>query len=243
MKHFLLVLTAIGFFSTASFSQISKGTWMVGGDLGFNKSTKNNDIFDPTLTTEKNTSRNFSTNLHAGYFLMDNLVVGLAPNYSSNKYTQKRTNLEDDEVYQYESSGNSIGISPFIRQYKQLFSSKAYIFGQAAINIAHGKSHYESGNSTFSTGTQLNKNSYNTPSNTYGISLSPGVNYFITDKIALEVIFAGLSISSTNTKKDEIYFSGTTTSLSTEDGKNVNFDFNLNLSSISLGLNFFLGKK
>jgi hypothetical protein len=243
MKHLLLFFSATILFTATSFSQIKQGTWMAGGSLGLNgKSTNGNSYGNVNDGTSKYHSNGVNLNGRTGYFLRDNLVIGLSPGYGHNGSSSKSNNINPSSFSNYTNKyqWNSYSISPFIRKYKQLFNSKVSIFGQASINLGYSiiSQNY------LNTDADGNITSGNTSTNkatSERIFLSPGINYFITDRIALEVIFAGLGLGVEKQKINETYNANNVQVSS----KNTGFDYqlNLNLSSVNLGVQFFLGKK
>ena len=97
MKNLFLFLTLF-FISTFSFSQITKGNWMVGGSGSLYKTKAGNQ----TSTTEGN-GLNIYGNI--GHFLNDKFVVGLTPSVS---YSKTKGNSE---------IGKGYGIGIFTRYY------------------------------------------------------------------------------------------------------------------------------
>jgi hypothetical protein len=230
MKNLLLFLAATIIFTTNSFSQIKQGTWMAGGLLRINGYS--NSVNYPNSNNGPGNSKVHTVYIYSivGYFLRDNILIGLSPNYAhgrsySNSIVGANYNIG-------KSNYNVYGISPFIRKYKQLFNSKAYIFGQASLNLSYSRNYSYND-------TPLTTSSSRMTGNSEGISLSPGINYFISERIALEVIFAGLYLSTSNTTTTN--YNGSVTP--NNNGRRCDYNFNLNLASINLGIQFFIGKK
>ena len=72
----LIFALALGFCLTATAQTVNKGAWMIGGNVSF--SSTSNDEVDIDIT-------DFTLNPGAGYFIIDNLAVGLGLFYSSTK--------------------------------------------------------------------------------------------------------------------------------------------------------------
>jgi hypothetical protein len=200
---------------------------MAGGSMG--TSVIETDIGNP-INSETSHSKYLSISGHLGYFLRDNLVIGLAPGYGHNSL-HRNSNLNVSS--NLEAHQNIYGLDPFIRKYKQLFDSRVYLFGQASIVLSYNNT-WQKYSYAFSTG----DNRYSFKENVEGISLSPGINYFISNRIALEVIFSGLGLLTSKYKADYAgnpYFPF--------HARQYSAYFNLNLASVNLGLQFFLGKK
>ena len=120
MKNLFLIITLF-FISTFSFSQITKGNWMVGGTGNISSfeskySNNGNEI------TNKGIGINLSPNI--GYFIADKFVIG---SNISIGYTKPK---DSDNSFGY-------GVGPYARYYFlkedkliNLFSQINYIFGQ-----------------------------------------------------------------------------------------------------------------
>src|SRR3712207_3405035 len=122
MKLTFLLLFYVVVIHTCS-AQIPAGTLFVGGSASFSSSTSKNNQ-DPNITYKnKSTSLNF--NPKVGYFISNNIALGLG----INSFTS-RSKIEGNGVN--ESSGNkfnSFGINPFGRYYKFLGENVGF-FGQ-----------------------------------------------------------------------------------------------------------------
>jgi hypothetical protein len=240
MKSVLLLLIVSTLFITNLFSQIKKGTWMTGGVVGFSKSKGTTDYNYPGTGVGNTIDKYWNVNLNGGYFLRDNLLIGLSPGYSNNSHhfsgqgTSLSYNLNSIQQDNYQ-------ISPFIRKYKQLFNSKTYIFVQASAKLFYRKSSYDF--MTSSNGSTTYDDQSYTTSYGEGISFSPGINYFITDKIALEATFAGLSISSYKENYSRQYMNQSNSNSSNYTTRHLDYQFNLNIMNINLGVQIFLRKK
>ncbi|WP_421763039.1 hypothetical protein [Ekhidna sp.] len=78
MKKVLLIATLVAFFGCAD-AQTEKGGWLIGASTSFEYASTSYD--DPTL--DKTT--NFNLEIVTGYFLIDNLAVGLNYGYDKEK--------------------------------------------------------------------------------------------------------------------------------------------------------------
>ncbi len=99
--------------SSATFAQIKKGQWMIGGDATFT-STKYTD--NPTITE-------LSFNPAAGYFFMDKLAGGLRVDISTASYGSGS------------GSATSFFGSPFLRYYFLPVAQKVNLFADASYGI------------------------------------------------------------------------------------------------------------
>jgi len=114
VKFTLSLVAFLCLSQTISAQAVNQGAWMVGGSAGF-QSQKYKDADEST------TYINLSPNL--GYFIADDLAIGLALNLSS-----------------ISSDGESVtdfGLGPFVRFY---FADA--IFAQAGVNLGLGDSEF-----------------------------------------------------------------------------------------------------
>ncbi|WMJ74659.1 outer membrane beta-barrel protein [Cytophagaceae bacterium ABcell3] len=217
MKKLFLVLAAIFLVSLESFSQIGQGQWMLGGSLSLNGRNSSAEM-DGT-----NSYFNAGLSARAGYFVSDNIAIGMSPGYSFLRSASDDLIAWDGYMESNVYTRHLYNASPFIRVYKQLFNSRAYLFGQGSLDFFHMRS--SSGR---------DQTSSRTIANSIGASIAPGVNFFVHDKIALEVLFGGLS-----SRYERSIRSGDNL-VSDVVEREFQYNFSLNLRSLRFGLIFFL---
>src|SRR5690349_21291248 len=118
-KSLLLVLIAVSI-STISFSQITKGSIFLGGDLGFSTQTSKN----PGGKTDQS---GFNISPVFGKAVKENLVVGGRLNFAY-------AHIDNYEGPGSEFKSSTYGVGAFIRKYKPLGKSGFYLFLQGGIN-------------------------------------------------------------------------------------------------------------
>lgn len=155
--------------SFPAFSQISKGQWLVGGGLDFTSHT--DERFNWATYSEKE----FSIPINAGYFVADNLAIGLRAKYSN--YTQDISYVSAF-FRDYSFSGTSIGGGPFIRGY--------LVPGTSAFNLLLEGSYLYGYMETTSQYKGLSPSSDSRKTSEFMIAGGPV--YFINPNIALEGI-------------------------------------------------------
>ena len=121
MKRISLILFFLSFF-LASKSQITKGNWLIGGDINFSRTKLTNDLGGYTET-------DIDAMGNVGYFFIDKLAAGIRPNlfFSKTKYNN--------------SSGSTRSeIGPFFRCYflpkdqrVNLFLDGSYTYGWSRV--------------------------------------------------------------------------------------------------------------
>ena len=142
-----IVIIALAFLSLQSYAQTKKNNLMIGGNIGYS-STKTSSL------NVKNTTLNISPTV--GYFVGDNLAVGVNLNYSQEKFASITQSL--------------FSFGPFARYYFGEHD-KLKPFGQIGLGL-------------FSGNHQVNFNNTKITGSSYHIGL--GTAYFLTKNVALE---------------------------------------------------------
>ena len=106
MKPLLTILTVL-LFSFQSYSQLTKGNWLVGGTGNFS-STKNTYATSTYFQTSDVIDVKISPNI--GYFIFDKFAVGVGPSFSKNKAQVTTPGGAYTNVNRFE-------IGPFARYY------------------------------------------------------------------------------------------------------------------------------
>jgi len=158
MKQFILLALAISVF-TVSKAQITKGSTMIGGSIGYNYS----DNSSSDTLTSKTKSNGFNFGLNYAKCVKENTFWGVTASFSFS-----------EDKYIYPSYNNStqyrnFSIGVFERKYYPLITN-LYLFLQTGLNYSFN-----------------NSNSYNNTKG-YRISASafPGISYKMSKKIYLE---------------------------------------------------------
>lgn len=183
--------------------QIKKGSFLIGGSILYNK--KDQDL---GFRQEKT----FDLSPRIGYFIADNLAIGLGLNY---KFAYK------NGLGSYASNGHKdtgFGISAFGRYYVNI-SNEFKFFGQLKLNATNGKLRY----------TDNNGNSYQDlyKYNQYTAALAPGFAFLPGKRwsVDLSLVLAQYRRKIINDAQIDVFNSS---------------DFQLGLSTISpeIGINF-----
>ncbi|BAV10383.1 Outer membrane protein beta-barrel domain-containing protein [Filimonas lacunae] len=119
----VLLFASILFAGVAANAQINKGQWLAGGTLGFS-SSKAGD----------NKTTNINLNPNAGYFVINNLAVGLEADYGYSKYKTKVAGAD------FSTKTTSIGAAPFVRYYVLPTAQKTNVFVHGAYAFGSTKS-------------------------------------------------------------------------------------------------------
>ena len=202
MKKVLLTAIAVFGFtfanaqdSGASVNGFSKGNLFISGSVGVS-SEKTGNV----------KANGFTFSPRVGYFVSNNIAVGVALGFDSSK---------NDNGVNTINKGNQFSAGAFGRYYF-MPSSQFSVFGQLGFNIDSTKSTTDVtfGNVTTSTVSKANG---------FGVALAPGVSYFLSNHFAIEATWGVLNF---NSKKPDVAGADTTT----------NVNFGLNLNNLNFGL-------
>lgn len=166
MKH-LLLLTILFSITSAAFSQINKGQWLLGGNASFSTDKNNGGI-------SKDRSTTFQLSPNAGYFISDKLAVGARISF-----------LRDKNEIEYgsytEITNTNVSLSPFVRYYFLPKSEKLNLFADAGYLYGRTKNAYE--------GIYVGQpsNSYTSKGTSHGYQVSAGPVIFLNPNTAVEL--------------------------------------------------------
>ncbi|CAA7196757.1 hypothetical protein CHRY9293_02832 [Chryseobacterium potabilaquae] len=202
MKKVLLA-GAIALFGLSN-AQIAKGTTYVSGTVSYSSEQDNND------NTKENKLSLVPT---VGYFVGTNLAVGLGVGYNSDMNKTELTNGYN------KFTKSAFVVEPFVRKYWTL-SEKLYIFGQLSVPMQFGNVKGETSTNNVTTSQKTNFNSF-------GVSVKPGLDYFLNKNWTIEATIGDFGYN--NSKYDG--------------SKSVdNYKFGLNLASVGLGVKYVFTK-
>jgi outer membrane protein len=169
MKNIVLIVMFVVIAKTAT-AQTSAGNMMLGGTLSYyNMRGEGSDEYQQNQFT-------FSPNF--GYFVSDNLALGLALSVSSTTIDNGTTKIV----------GTSFGAGPFARYYKFTSNENFAFVGQAQLIVSTGKEDPTPG------GEQK--------TGSIAFSVGPGFSYFFTDHWALDLMISGFVFNSYDPDKD-----------------------------------------
>lgn len=175
MKKIILSVAAVFAFGFANAQEdasegFKKGDVFISGAVGFG-STKTGDF----------KTSDFIIAPSAGYFVTENIAIGLAFGYESSKV----------EFGGADATNNTFSVGAFGRYYFTP-ASKFSFFGQLGVN-------YNSYDNEF----DLEAGELGDfKGDGFGVALAPGVNYFITKNLSLEASFGILGFETTKPDAD-----------------------------------------
>lgn len=220
MKKLLLSAAVVAF--GLSNAQIAKGTVYVSGQVGYSQfEDNNNDSKDES----------FRVIPTVGYFVAPNLAIGTGVGFGSNKYTRTNTTTSGPltTVSVNENKESAFIVSPFVRKYWTL-SDKLFIFGQLEVPMEFGKYRSEDNSTTTGSGNTVTSSvSSETKYTAVGVNVKPGLDYFLNKNWTIEATIGE--------------FGYQTYKLDAPGAENQNnFNFGMNLSSVSIGVKYVFTK-
>lgn len=221
---------------------IPKGMWMCGATVNYREWENENQ----NLLVLKNLNMEghvFAVSPYVGYFVANNLALGLRYTYSRNYLylgdldvnLGEDFNISLDNLYYLEHKHEA---SMFMRNYMPLFGSK--IFGA----FAEVRATYSRANGKNSTGSYSEDPKFNTLDGTYEtvhkvqLGVSPGLCIFVTDFAAVETSIGVLGVDYKWSSFKNIHPNSTEYEYGKSHSGGANFRFNI--FSIHIGMTFYL---
>jgi len=173
MKRVLFVLSVLMATLVEGNAQTTQGTISLGGSVGMTNDKEETDGEDIR-------SSEFRFSPSVGYFVVDNLMVGLNLSLISGK---------EDDGFGGDDKYNAFFFGPFARYYIFTSNEQFAFFGEAGTLFGSYKNKPDGQNETKSTA--------------FNIYLSPGFSYFMNEHWAVDLAFQGISFSSFDPDKDD----------------------------------------
>lgn len=207
----LLILALIMSFGTGVYAQ-SAGDIYTGGALQFSTSSQKQKTDDSE--TDLSSSFSYTVLPNAGYFLKENIAIGVGIGITGSSNTNPTVDPERT------SKSTRFVFSPHARYYLSLSDNLSAI-AQGSLTAQFGNSKVEQGNTTSTT----------SKDRTYGISVNPGLAYQVSDRFAFEIFTGGLS-----------YRSDIGIDPDDSDNRNISnqFSFGPNLNNLTVSIRYFL---
>lgn len=174
MKKLFTLLFVSALAVPAVWAQTTQGSISVGGSASFD-SYKNESQY--AGAAYKSSSLGISPK--AGYFVIDNLEVGVNLGFSSGKYGYENVDA---------TKTSSFLAGPYARYYKFTSNERFAFTAEAGFTFGSGKEKFPAG-AEWKTGETI-------------AYLSPGFTYFLTDKWGLDLQLRGIRFRSYDPNKD-----------------------------------------
>lgn len=205
-------------------AQTQTGSWSVTGSAGYNQ---NSSQSSDNRSESENKAFEFKPSI--GYFVVDNLEIGIAGGYNYSEFTTINSHPAGaTSSIIYKVNGYSAGV--YAKGYKFLLNNLA-LFGQADLNYNTADISSVQKQSSF----YLYERHIDTDTDSYSASLRPGISFFASERVSLNATYGALSYSK-NT--DDHWISGSNESYGfTNESYRLGLD--LSSSSFGLGLSFY----
>ncbi|MEY8760788.1 outer membrane beta-barrel protein [Chryseobacterium tongliaoense] len=168
-----------------------------------------------TSTQDNNTdakTEDFKIVPTVGYFVGTNLAVGLGVGYVNGS---KTATVLDSKV---KTTTDAFVVAPFVRKYWTI-GEKLYFFGQLEVPMAFGKDKLEADAANISTENKFTS---------IGVNVKPGLDYFLSKNWSIEATIGEFGYN--NFKYKDL------------DKSTDNYNFGLNLSSVTFGVKYVFAK-
>ncbi|UYZ62172.1 PorT family protein [Hymenobacter weizhouensis] len=218
---------ALSVAAIAASAQITKGVKLLGGSVGYNAYSVTED-FDTKFTPEKRSS--FSAAPAAGFFIADNVAVGISPGFSTNKTVLKEGVLNGPNspvVVTRTDKEHSVSIAPFLRYY-YLPIENFGIYGQVSAGYALGR---------FDRDIDQSSNVFSANTREVFAAITPALVFFPINKLGLELTCGSVGYSRAKRIPQNlpVDFEG--------DGFITSrFGASFGLSSLALGASYYIGR-
>ncbi|MCH4823628.1 transporter [Gramella lutea] len=142
---------------------IVKGTIGLGGSIGINTNSAESNSYEGK-------GFGFGISPEAGYFLSDNLSLGVMLGF--NYYSSENTRSNELQ----ESTSSTFTIEPYLQKFFSVSKSLAL---SLTGSVYYSRNWYEYQNTNC-------LNCSNTDRNNYGIAIRPGLSYLLSEKFSLD---------------------------------------------------------
>jgi hypothetical protein len=217
-------------FSMNSVTFVEKGTWMVGGTVGYSTHRNENYRFFVIEDINSNGYR-FSLNPGFCYMVRDNMGVGMRFSYSRNLLKIDSANVSIDEidinVKDYYTLSHNFSALAIYRNYIPIGNSRRFaIYSEVQAGMGGGQAKLIDGHGTSLVGT------YET-SKSASIGVCPGMVAFVNNRFAVEfnVGMLGLNYTHTDQTHNQVY---------TGSRKLTQINFKVNILAIGFGVAYYL---
>ncbi len=209
MKKILFCLITLGVFYADGTAQ-SQGSISVGGafNLWFQnpKTEYTNQTVDGTKTTQ------FTLLPSVEYFVSDQFSLGLGIGYNLIRYKSANNDIDRTGMFYFE---------PYVRKYFKL-GDRFSIFGQGGLSLGFGNRVVETTNNNTTVSTKFARSSVS-------VGITPGILFFVSDKVALETSFGSFGYEGSSTEV-----------AANQKDKTSDFGLQLNTTTLNFGIRFFI---
>ena len=197
MKKVLLSILCAAAANLAHAQSIPAGTISLGGNIGYSRSTSNNSsTYNGTTYTSESTASQFSFSPSVGFFVADNLALGINLGYTANRrvYTTTSGNTPSSPITRPELDPTTTLRLGAYAQYYKMLTEQFGVLGTLGGGFQSLHDYAYSNNSSSAAIQELKGSGY------YA-ELTPGIVFFPIPKLGLTASIGSLAfnrISSVN---------------------------------------------
>lgn len=206
----LLVSSIVIAQNTEEKFNIPKNQWVLGGNVNFNHESSETEV-----SNSESKGSSWSINPVVGYFIKENLVVGLRTGFNFGNYEGVY-----DSGDNYERDFKGYNVSPYLRKYFSLSKKLAF-------NLEGGVMYSKRWDDNSTENNSLNELNKSNSSSLF-IGITPGITYSLSNKVYLYSNLGNLGYYKNKWESD---YETSTSDL---------FSFGLFTQNLNLGLLFIL---
>lgn len=236
MHRFFTLAAGLTLFAFTAEAQLVKGTRLLGGSIGYNRTTRDFTIINknPNYSFahgEESSYRSFDLAPQAGVFIDDNWAAGISLGYSSVKNVSpyySYTGSAAPIIYKQTNTNSSYQVAPYLRYY-YMPTATFGVFG----HLAAFYNKQSSQTKITQPGSDVGKGR----GHELGLYLTPKLVFFPIDKLGLELSLGGIGYSSRTDK--------TTSPISTiyeQENTTSSFGANFGFNQLSVGASYYLAR-
>lgn len=191
MKKFLLLALLAAGTEAAQAQSIPAGTISLGGSVGYSRfNYKSNTSYNNTNYSTETNSSQFSFTPSVGYFLQDNLAVGLSLGYSANRRNYTTYSPSSNSVRAELDPTTTLRVGPYVQYYKMI-SEQFGVLGTLSGGYQNSHNYEYNGNNA-------NASIVEYKGSGYYADLTPGIIFFPIPKFGISASIGSLSFNRFN---------------------------------------------
>jgi len=218
MKKILCSLCFVWGMGSMAMAQTQAGNIFMGTSLGWNNTEYTSSVTNSsgTIGSQEQKNSNISIQPMIGTFVSNNLALGLFASYEQ----ARNESIYPDVSNNSSNKMNAYTVGPFIRKFFPL-NEKFALYGQGNLGYSHSSTRFEPEivGSVFS---------INSKYNSFSAALRPGIVFFATSKIGVDLSVQGLQYSIGKEKNSSRSIS--------------NFNADFYFPNLNIGVNIYLNR-
>ena len=228
MKKLILLASLAAGSQSVQAQSIAAGTISLGGSIGYFQNTEKSEFKAPNgdIYTDERAYSQFQFSPSAGYFVVDNLAVGLNMGYTATRDKNTRTGPRTTNPAALDAR-TTLRVGPYVQYYKMVTEQ----FGVLG-TLGAG---YQSSFSPFFVNSGGNSNAVvEAKAKGYYASLTPGVIFFPIPKFGISASIGGVGYDRVGVKRSD--------DIDGESQTESNFGTRFGFDQLQFGGTFYIGR-